>query len=98
MNRIGRLQKLIRRMLIAANGKPVRVGDVLRRCYPGTTNYTWHYLSLHRARGGFAVPVRHGWLGPNEGLARLIGVGRVVGYAANNSLPPGRKNSNRWGR
>jgi hypothetical protein len=72
MRRIGRLAKIIRRMLIAANGEPVRVRDVLRRCYPGTTSYTWHYFNLHRARGRFAVSVAHGWLGPNDELLRLI--------------------------
>jgi hypothetical protein len=70
--RVGRLSSITRRMLIEADGRPIRVRDVLRRAYPGTQCFTWHYRSLWRARGQFAVPLRRGLLGPSPELLALI--------------------------
>jgi len=72
MNRVGRLAKITRRMLIESDGWPIAVHDVLRRAYPGTQCFTWHYRSVWRARRKFAVQLQRGWLGPTDELLRQI--------------------------
>jgi hypothetical protein len=37
--RVGRVQLQIRRALIAADGRPVQIGDLLPRCFPAARNY-----------------------------------------------------------
>jgi hypothetical protein len=72
MNRIGRLERLTRRMLAESNAEPIRVAAVLKRAYPNTQRFTWHWRSLWRAKNKFAVSAGRGWLGPTEALRRQI--------------------------
>jgi hypothetical protein len=70
--RIGKLERLTRRMLAESNAEPIRVAAVLRRAYPNTPRYSWHWRSLWRAKNKFAVSAGRGWLAPNEALRKLI--------------------------
>jgi hypothetical protein len=57
-SRIGCVQLRIRRALIAANGKPVTIADLLPRCYPFAHQFKmWHRTNIHRALDKFAVEV-----------------------------------------
>lgn len=57
-DRVGRVQRQIRRALLAADGRPVSIGELLPRCYPRSTKYTrWQRWSIHRALPRFAVPL-----------------------------------------
>ena len=78
--RVGRVQLQIRRALIAADGRPVQIGDLLPRCFPAARNYPrWMRKSVHRALPRFAVPLERTntrgrpimWA-PNPELMRLI--------------------------
>jgi hypothetical protein len=71
----GRIQRQIRRALIAAGGMPVRTGHLLRWCYPYVNQFEWrHRSSMHRAAHRFAVNIKVGLWGPNaELLARIRG-------------------------
>ena len=40
--RLGRIQRQIRRALIAAGGMPVRTRQLLRRCYPHAKRFEWN--------------------------------------------------------
>ncbi len=80
-DRIGRVQCQIRRAFVAADGKPLRIGDLLPRCFPGVDCYArWMRKSIHRALPKFGVSLgrtsRQGrpilWA-PKPELARLIG-------------------------
>jgi hypothetical protein len=74
MNRVGRIERIIRRMLAESDGWPIHVNDVLARAYPGKPRSNNQYRALWRARRKFAVPLRRGVLGPNrELLARIRG-------------------------
>jgi hypothetical protein len=56
--RIGRIQLRVRRALIAADGKPVTITDLLQYCYPFTDRFKmWHRTNIHRAVHKFAVEV-----------------------------------------
>jgi hypothetical protein len=58
-------------MLAENDGWPIHVRDVLKRAYPGTKRFTWHYRSLWRARK-FTVRLRRGVLGANRELMQKI--------------------------
>ena len=72
MNRIGKLERLTRRMLAESNAEPIAVNAVLRRAYPNTPRFTWHWRSLWRAKNKFCTSAGRGRLAPNEALRRLI--------------------------
>jgi hypothetical protein len=55
--RVGRIQKQIRRCLIALD-RPATIRDLLEWCYPRLTEFRpWHRTNVHRAVPKFAVPV-----------------------------------------
>jgi hypothetical protein len=70
--KIGRVERIIRRMLAESDAWPIAVRDVLKRAYPGTKRFTWHYHALWIARRKFAVPLRRGLLGANRELMQKI--------------------------
>jgi hypothetical protein len=52
--REGRIQRQIRRALIAANGKPLKTRDLINWAFPGAREF-WHYKSIYRAAPRYAV-------------------------------------------
>jgi hypothetical protein len=70
--KIGRIERIIRRMLAESDGWPIHVHDVLARAYPGKPRVNNHYVAVWRARRKFAVPLRRGVLGANPELMRKI--------------------------
>jgi hypothetical protein len=57
-NRVGRIQKQIRRAFIASSGRPLLTIDLLEYGYPRVDHYErWHYVSIYRAASKFAVRV-----------------------------------------
>jgi hypothetical protein len=78
---VGRVQRQVRRAFIASDGRPLQIGDLLARCYPGTTDHpVWHRTNVHRALPKFAVSLgrtnaqgRPIMWAPNPELIRLIG-------------------------
>jgi hypothetical protein len=49
-DRIGRVQLQIRRALIASDGKPLQMSDLLPRCYPREKKFKeWHRWNIRRA-------------------------------------------------
>ena len=70
--KIGRIERIIRRMLAESDGWPIHVRDVLNRAYPGQPRVNNHYVALWRARRKFAVRLRRGVLGPNRTLLAKI--------------------------
>jgi hypothetical protein len=74
MKRVGRLEKIIRRQLLDADGWPIHARDVLRRAYPGVSHYTWHHHALWVARRKFAVQLKRGvWVANAESRRRWWG-------------------------
>jgi hypothetical protein len=69
---VGKVERVIRRMLAEANAEPVPVSAVLRRAYPTATRYSWHWRSVWRAKGKFGVSAGRGWIGPSDALRRQI--------------------------
>jgi hypothetical protein len=77
---VGRVQRQVRRAFVASNGRPLQIGDLLARCYPGTTDHpVWHRTNVHRALPKFAVSLgrtneqgRPIMWAPNPELIRLI--------------------------
>jgi len=68
--------------MIAADGKPLGISDLLAWCYPATKQHPrWHRTNVHRALSRFAVSLgrisktrgRRGMYGPNAELRTLIG-------------------------
>src|SRR5690242_320687 len=56
-HKVGRIQKQIRRCLIAL-GRPVTIRDLLEWCYPRADEFKrWHRTNVHRAAPKFAVPI-----------------------------------------
>jgi hypothetical protein len=63
--RIGRLEHIIRRMLIESKGQPIRTSEIVRRCYkqqprtfPGRTKFEiWHHLNARKAAMRWAIPI-----------------------------------------
>ena len=78
---VGRVQRQVRRAFIAGDGRPLQIGNLLARCYPGTTDHpVWHRTNVHRALPKFAVSLgrtnaqgRPIMWAPNPELIRLIG-------------------------
>ena len=57
-NRVGRIQRQIKRAFIAAEGRPLLTIGLLERGYPRVAHYElWHYTSIYRAASKFAVRV-----------------------------------------
>lgn len=58
---IGRVQKAVRRSLIASDGKPVPTGEIMLWAFPRLDGRygsgSWRYWSVHRAARKFAVRV-----------------------------------------
>jgi hypothetical protein len=82
--RVGRVQRAVRRALIAAGGQPVPTRELMRWCWPRASRYrNWDYCTVRRAAERWCVRVgnvgRAVLWAPNEGLARLLSVGRSVG-------------------
>ena len=49
-DRVGRVQRQVRRAFIVADGKPLCIADLLPRCYPRARQYTvWQRWCVHRA-------------------------------------------------
>jgi hypothetical protein len=71
---LGRIERLMLRMLIASDGWPIHVRDVLARAYPSLPRVNGHYVSLYKAhrRGKFSVRLRRGMIGPTRELERAI--------------------------
>jgi hypothetical protein len=75
-NRVGRVQRQVRRALVAAGGRPVLTLDLLRAAFPDVDHYeVRHYQSVWRAAPRWASKRRCGkgnaWTA-NDALARLI--------------------------
>ena len=57
-DRLGRVQKQIKRAFIASGGKPLRIADLLPRCYPAVRGFKlWHRTNVHRAIDKVARPI-----------------------------------------
>src|SRR5262245_10619983 len=69
----GRIQRQVRRALIAAGGEPVPFSELRDWCYVGRRPWYW---PIHRALKLYGVNVRRGWWQPNDELRRLIRVAR----------------------
>ena len=56
---VGRVQKAVRRALIASNGKPVSTSEIMAWAFPRLDGRygsgSWRYWSAHRAARKFAV-------------------------------------------
>jgi hypothetical protein len=74
--KIGRIERIMRRMLAESDGWPIHVRDVLARAYPGQPRINGHYVALYlaRRRGKVGVRLRRGLIGPTrELMARIRG-------------------------
>ena len=81
--RVGRVFRQIRRCLVAADGKPVLMAQILEHAYPRADGKhpKWHYRNVYRCVDRYAVrldrldhlPGRPYLYGPNEALRKLIG-------------------------
>ncbi len=60
--REGRIQRAVRRALIASDGRPLKTRDLLRWAYPGTEHEFWHYKSIYRAAPRYAVKIDRVWM------------------------------------
>ena len=58
-NRVGRVERSVRRALIASNGKPISTSEIMRWAFPAARWPLWvwilRYWSVHRAARKFAV-------------------------------------------
>jgi hypothetical protein len=72
--KLGRIERIARRLLIEADAWPVTVRDVLTAAFPGQPRVNSHYVSLYRAcrRGKGMVRRRRGLIGPTRELEMLI--------------------------
>jgi hypothetical protein len=86
----------VRYCLIAANGAPVEISELLEYCYPrAQTHPHWHRTDVHCALPRYAVLVgrdakrrgRPGLWAPNEQLRRLIDGTRDTDTRGRNSQP-----------
>jgi hypothetical protein len=81
--RLGRLRRQISRALIAANGKPLRIGALLSWCYPRVPTYLpWHRANIHRAIVRVAQPVGTTRKRAHLTLGALLAVRPLVNAAA----------------
>ena len=78
INRVGRIQRQIKRAFIASGGQPLLTIHLLEHGYPRVDHYErWHYVSIYRAASKFAVHVAGPgrafviWA-PNRELAALL--------------------------
>jgi hypothetical protein len=78
--RVGRVQRQVRRALVAAGGRPLSTTDLLRWSYPHLRRFEcWRCQAVRRAAPKYAVPVGRRrsrglpimWA-PNAKLLRLI--------------------------
>ena len=57
-DRIGRVQLQIRQAFIASGGAPLRMRDLLPRCYPRADRYKdWHRWNVRRAALTVAIQI-----------------------------------------
>ena len=83
---VGRVQRQVRRAFVASNGRPLQIGDLLARCYPGTTDHpVWHRTNVHRALPKFAVSLgrtnaqgRPMMWAPSPELMRLVEAPKIA--------------------
>jgi hypothetical protein len=81
--RVGRVFRQIRRCLVANDGKPVLMAQILEHAYPraGGDHPKWHYRNVYRCLGRYAIavdrlnhlPGRPYVWAPNAELRKLIG-------------------------
>ncbi len=58
MPREGRVMRIVRRSFIANDYRPLRIGDLLPRCYPKLRTYPcWCRWNVRRALLRYAVPL-----------------------------------------
>jgi hypothetical protein len=58
IDKVGRLQRQARRAFIASGGRPLRTGEVARRCYPRAVKIgNWQREAVRSALHKFAVPI-----------------------------------------
>jgi hypothetical protein len=69
-HRVGRVQKQIRRSLIAAAGSPVHFSDLMDRAY-ARSNRRWRW-PIYRALKRYGVNVGRGLWGPGPELAARL--------------------------
>ena len=77
INRVGRIQRQIKRAFVVSGGQHLLTIDLLEHAYPRVTHYEpWHYVSVYRAATKFAVRVggRRAFIiwGPKPELADQI--------------------------
>ena len=49
-NRVGRIQRQVRRAFVASSGAPLEISALLASCYPRLAKFKhWHRKSVHRA-------------------------------------------------
>ena len=80
--RTGRVFRQVRRCLVANDGNPVLMAQLLDHCFPRTAGKHphWHYRNIHRCVERYAVrldrldhlPGRPYLWGPNAELRKLI--------------------------
>ncbi len=88
---IGRVQRQVRRAFIASAGEPLRIGQLLRWCYPRQARFKrWHRNSVRRAARRFAQPIDRDSRGvvwaPLPALAALVA--RHGGGLKNSPIAP----------
>jgi hypothetical protein len=69
MSRVGRIQRQVRRRLVAADG-PVQFSELVAWSYAGDRR-PWRW-PIYRALRRWGVNVGRGWWAPNDELRRLI--------------------------
>src|SRR5215472_3103108 len=78
--RIGHVQRQVRRCFVAAGGRPLTTGELIRWTYPRQTKFeSWQYAQARLSAERWAVRVGTAGRGaailwsPNDELSRLIG-------------------------
>lgn len=77
-DRVGRVQRQVRRAFVSSNGRPLTIGQLLPACYPrATTHPRWHNWNIRRALPKVAeplwrIPGRSVMWGPKPELMKLI--------------------------
>jgi hypothetical protein len=72
MNRIGRVQRRVRRALVAGGGQPVPFSALISWSYLSRRAAHWQRWSIYRAPRRWGVNVGRGLWAPNAELMRRI--------------------------
>jgi hypothetical protein len=59
LNRVGHIQRQVRRAFIACRGSPLSTSELARRCYPRLAgiNQSWRWAQIRKAASRWAVRI-----------------------------------------